>query len=398
MPRLSFISAAIVAFQFLFGPGAARAGEPADLSARLDDLERRQSEIFQQQASERGKVETFFQDKLLLGGFFESAVTGIWGNGTDTQFSATPNTLAINLAADLNGEVRFNSQLQLALSYPLQNPNNMDDASSFGLPSTRTFSLLSTGASLPQAYLEYSTDPSFYVQIGRGYAPFGIAFQTRDLVLFRRRGGPQLINANTSGTLVIAAGIWGGAHLGGSFRLGEDQWGYDAYSLTPVSNPSTLGAGARAWFKLAGGATFGVSSQIAKRGQYTYEALGADLTAKAGEAGLDAECAVNYTGAGVGSSSTFYAEPYYDFFGGKLLFYLVADYLSASTATTTDPAGNVPDPYEKWAFGGGINWLPYQFTRFRLGVLFYDYTGPSANLGGAVRDYWSLDLSAGVEF
>jgi hypothetical protein len=45
-----------------------------------------------------------------------------------------------------------------------------------------------------------------------------------------------------------------------------------------------------------------------------------------------------------------------------------------------------------------VNWLPYSFTRFRFGLLYNDYVGSTATLAGADRNYFSLDLSAGVEF
>ena len=45
-----------------------------------------------------------------------------------------------------------------------------------------------------------------------------------------------------------------------------------------------------------------------------------------------------------------------------------------------------------------MNWLPYSFTRFRLGLLYNDYVGSTDDQADTERNYFGLDLSAGVEF
>jgi hypothetical protein len=377
---------------------AGNAGNSSDVQNRLNDLQQRQDEMFKQLESEQRKVQTFIDDRLYFGGFFESAVTGIWGNNTGTQFSVTPQNLALNLAADLNDSLRFNSQVLFTLSNPLQNPDNDSNAPAIGLPVNRQFGGFTTSTSISQAYIEYGSTPEIAFQIGRGYTPFGIAFQQRDLVLFRRRGGPQMINANFSGDVVIAAGSWTGIHIGGTSRLTHAQWGYDLYSVAPASNASSLGGGARLWTDVIPLLTIGFSTQEAKRHGYTYEAVGADAKMKVGRAGFDSEYAANYTASGVGVSRSYYIEPYYTFFGEKIVLYGVADYLDDPVSETIGLTETSFDPYQKWELGGGINWLPYTFTRFRIGLLYNDYVGANANDGGANRNYFSLDLSAGVEF
>ena len=313
---------------FLSVCGAQAADSPnSDVQQRLSDLERKQDEIFKQLNSEQGKVTTFLNDKISLGGFFETAMTGLWGPQTKTQFAVTPTNFALNLAVDFNEQVRFVSQTLATAEYPLNNPDNDIDAPSVGLPSTRQFDLITTSLSLPQAYIEIGTKPEFSLQVGRGYVPFGIAFQNRDLVLFRRRGGPQMINANNPGNIVIAAATWSGAHLTGTVRLKEGQWGYDAYSLTPASNPSTMGGGARLWVDATSHLTVGASSQVFDRHGFTSTTVGADLKYKNGAVGMDAEWATDYTASGFGVSTSYYAEPYVSLFSEKFLIYLAADYL-----------------------------------------------------------------------
>jgi hypothetical protein len=144
--------------------------------------------------------------------------------------------------------------------------------------------------------------------------------------------------------------------------------------------------------------TLGFSTQIGKRAGPTYEALGTDLKLKIERLGMDTEYAVNYSMTGVGVSRSLYIEPYYTFFNEKLLIYIAADYLDNPLGGLIGVTGTLSDPFQKWLLGGGINWLPYQFTRFRLGFLFNDYPGSTASLSGANPNYCSLDLSAGVEF
>jgi hypothetical protein len=179
--------------------------EQTDLEGQVREVERKQDEIFQMFSSEEGHVGAFLKDHLSLGGFFETAISGVFNPNSSTLFSATPNNFAINLAADYNEAIRFNSQFQFEVAYPLDNPNNNPNASLVGLPNSRTFGGFTTSPTLPQAYLEYGRNPEFVVQVGRGYDPFGIAFQQRDLTLFHRRGGPQMIMANTSTSIAIAS-------------------------------------------------------------------------------------------------------------------------------------------------------------------------------------------------
>jgi hypothetical protein len=393
----AFFALAIIA---IASDSLVQAQDSSNIQQRLDDLEQTQDEIFQQLTSEQGKVGTFLDDRLSIGGFFETAVTGIWGNGTRTQFSTTPNNLALDLSAVFSDSFRFNSQTLFTLSYPLDNSDNDPNAASLGLPASRGFDLLTTAVTVPLAYFEYGSNPEIAVQAGRGFAPFGIAYQLRDLVLFRRRGGPQMIgaNANTPGNVVIASGTWSGVHLGGSFRALKGHLGYDLYTLTPGSSTGTIGGGARAWIDLLPSLTWGVSTQAAKMHGYTFEVIGTDLKLKTGRFGMDMEYAAHYSASGVGVARSYYAEPYYTFLNEKFLIYGAVDYLGNPFGETIGLVSTGLDPYEKFELGGGVNWLPFSYTRFRLGLLYNDYVGSTANLAGAERNYFSLDLSAGVEF
>ena len=79
------------------------------------------------------------------------------------------------------------------------------------------------------------------------------------------------------------------------------------------------------------------------------------------------------------------------------ILYAFADYLDHPN-NLTNLTATLPDPYRKWELGGGVNWLPTSFTRYRLGFTVAEYVGDTAVIAASDRDYWSLDLSAGVAF
>lgn len=369
--------------------------DSGSLADRIRNLEKRQDEMFQQFLSESRNVGTFLNDKISFGGLLDTAISGVWGDTTKTQLSATPTALAFNLAAELEGGFRFNSQTQFAMNFPLLNPHNDPRAVDIGRPPTRQFGNFETVVTVPQAFLEYSTSPEVVIQVGRGYVPFGIAFQLRDFVLFRRRGGPQLITGTEADDVVIASSNWTGIHLSGSLRVSQGQWGYDAYTVTPNTNPRSIGGGLRAWYSPSSAVTVGASTQVGKQGGSTYTSIGTDLRLRLDRFGADAEAAVNVK-TNLSDSSSYYVEPFYTFLGESVLVYGVFDYLD-NPGNFTEP-GMLPDPYQRWVFGGGINWLPSHFTRFRLGLLYNDYVGANASVAGQYRNYYALDLSAGVEF
>ena len=373
----------------------ARGDDLSEVQKSIQELRDQQDDLLQQM-SENDKVKTFLNDQINIGGFFDGvATTAIWGPETRTQLSTSSDVLALNLAAQINDEIRFNTQLLFSAVYPLQNPNSNSRASAFGLSETRRFSFLETTTTLPQAYMEYSADSAVAVQVGRGYVPFGTAFQQRDLALFRRRGGPQMLNANTSGNVVLLSSIWSGVHLKGSLRLGlvkEGQWGYDLYSITPSSSPTTIGAGARAWFELTPQFHFGFSTQEAKRGGQTYDAFGVDTNIRVNRLGIDLEGIFNRSGSSEGNPKSFYLEPYISLLSEKITLYGAVDYIDSPTAQLDVDPAVLSDPYERWEYGGGINWLPYHPTRIRLGFLYNNYTQVKG------RNYSNVDLSVGLEF
>lgn len=357
------------------------------------EVENRTSEFQSQWLEGQGQVRSFFTNTVLIGGFFESGLTGLEGPDTGSQISANSHILGLNVTANLNPQFRFVSQVLTGLSYTFQNPHNNPALS----PPKRQFHSLSIGATVAQGYIEYLHSPGFRVQAGLGYVPFGYALQQRELVLFRRRGGPQLTAASGSNSVGIAFPLWMGVHVLGAFPSGNQDWGYNLYSFSPFTNSGTLGAGSRLWWRPAHQFNLGISAQTGKEVDDPYLSYGTDLNLKQGRWGLTAEYARNEV-SHQSTNETYYAEPFLTFHDDTFVVYLAADYLNNANYTSVKGDASVRDPYERWSKGGGVNWLPLPFVRLRLGYLQHDYQGNTATIQGQNRDYESYDLSASVAF
>jgi hypothetical protein len=272
--------------------------------------------------------------------------------------------------------------LTISMQNPHNNPGNTQSHRQFG-----TFAF---GAIPAQAYAEYSVSSAFIVQTGLGYVPFGHALQQREPFLFIRRGGPQL-----AGSVGIASPLWMGVHIQGVFSRDESHLGYNLYTFTPPANTKTLGGGGRLWWSPNEKMTFGLSSQTGKLTNDAYTSHGADVVFQSGSSGVKLEYGRSQLASGASAPVSYYIEPFYGF-GGAWVVYGVADYLDNPTNVMT--AASVPDPYQKWVLGGGVNWLPVSNARFRLGLLSHDYVGDTATINGQSRKYYNLDLSCGVAF
>jgi hypothetical protein len=389
-----------------------------EIEERLNSVEQRQKEIERRTTEGPGLVRPFLRDSIYLGGFFEHATLGIWGPDTKTQVSATLNILGLNITAELTNNLRFSTQLVSGLTFPLQNIDNDPRGATLGLPESRRFSSPTFGAVVPQGYVEYQSDEKVNLQGGVGYAPFGIALQQKEWTLFKRRGGPQFIAPaagerggppqlllSTAGgsAVTIANANWSGVHFYGYQYLNGGRFGYNAYTLTPVSNPRTLGAGARLWWQPSETLTLGLSSQLGKRSGDTYKALGTDIKIILEDFGIDAELARNISESK--DPWTFYLEPHLTFFHGAFIVYIAIDYLENTLNSTVAPIGSgggirgpLEDPNQEWVWGGGVNWLPTPLVRVRLGFFAHDYTGDTALISQQERDYYNIDASIGVAF
>ena len=88
-------------------------------------------------------------------------------------------------------------------------------------------------------------------------------------------------------------------------------------------------------------------------------------------------------------------EPAIYAFDEKFLFYVFGDFLCDPRNKTNNI---LDDKYKRWEYGGGFNWIPTSYTRFRIGLTYNDYIGNQSIINGKNRDFISLDLSAGVAF
>jgi hypothetical protein len=383
---LFFALAAVLARPAICAPAPSFQEQIDQLKSRIDELQSSQQSLSLNVSENRNPVHSFLADDLAIGGFFESGIDLFTGPDTRTQVSAPSHVVGLNLSAELSENFRFVSQLLTTLNFPLVNMENDPRAAALGLPSSRKIQGATTAAAPTQAYVEYTGSDLVHIQGGLGYVPFGYALQQRELVLFVRRNGPQLLS-----DVNYVSPLWSGVHIGGSFFTGSSRMGYDAYSFVPLQTTNTLGGGARLWWtspfeKISGG----ISTQLGKRPDSdTYRSFGADL-----EAHLDPFTVISeavYTFLHAEDAWTAYVEPRLSI-SRDVLLYVFADY-------GDDPVNalsTLAEPYRRLEYGGGLNWLPIPRTRFRLGFYNLDYLGSTQTLSGQKRDLIVLDLSAGV--
>lgn len=361
-----------------------------DLQKRIEDLEKQQEQLLLEASEPRPMVNSFLNDNLTFGGFFEPGYTTVTGPDTDLQ-SASSNFLGINLAADFQSHFRFVAQFLTAITVNMDNPHNDPRANLVGQEDQREFKNVFFGSSLTQGYIEYIKSRAFNVQMGLGYVPFGYALQQRELVLFIRRGGPQILR-----TSELVSPLWSGFNIYGSVPWNKKEVGYNLYTFTP-SNRRAPGVGARGWAasedrKITGG----ISVQVGKSDIETAEIVGTDIKLDLFPVVIVAEYAQHISKEQ--DPWSIYVEPSIYILNEELLLYVFGDYANSSLNETGSGSVAISDPYAKWEYGLGLNWLPTSYTRFRLGLTFYDYVGKTSTIMGQNRDYTGIDLSAGIAF
>lgn len=364
------------------------------LEKRVRELERALEESQGNFAPDR-PVQSYLSTNVHLGGFTETGMTGIFERDHGAQAAVSSSALGINLGAEFSESLRLSSQFLTAISIPLANPHDDPRASTYGISSRREFGAYSLGTLVTQAYLEWEGSDAFRVSGGIGYAPYAISFQQLELVLFVRRGGPQLLR---SGSELVHL-LWQGVHVRGSFNPSSFRWGYNVYTFSPASHTQMLGVGTRLWASsLKNAVTIGFSTQTAARGAATYTTAGPDLRLRWGPLTVTSELAKSY---GPGAQPwSFHFEPDVDVYRQAVLLYVFGDYFESVFNRTGGLPGTTTgaaDPFKKWEYGAGANWLPTSFTRLRLGGTYNQYVGSyAANPDG--RNYWQLDASVGVAF
>lgn len=382
--------------QASLGETAARKTKLAELKQRLSDLEKQQLELENWYKDfyilENKQVSPFLKEKILIGGYFETGIMNIFGPVTKNQTAADQHVLGLNLTADFSEKLRFVTQALTVINIPILNLNNNPNLT----PSQRTFSRLTSSAYILQGYLEYRYNEFFNMQSGLGYAPFGIAFQQREAYLFHARGGPQVISNDDGFNITSASALWMGLHFYGLLPFLETKTiGYNLYTMTPGSNVATLGMGGRLWWTLNEYATVGTSFQSAKKTHGSYFAHGLDINIKYNQFGLLGEYGTVVNTQALDAES-YYVEPYYKFFEDHWLVYVSIEYLR--TLDRFDVFTQIPDPFEKYVYGTGVNWLPLPNTRFRLGYLKHEYLKETDSQNGQNKNFESIELSLAIAF
>ena len=381
--------------------------DAAALTKRVETLEneirglrRLQEEAFVRSSESSSSVQSFLSDRLTIGGFFEPAFQAILSSGGQTRAAETSNALGLNFSAVFSSHLRFITQAITTLQFPLTNEHSDPRGRSIGLPGRREYGEPVSGSVVPQGFVEYHDTAAFVVQGGVGYVPFGIAAQLREPVLFYRRGGPQVVR-----TPDLITPIWSGIHLQSTLLTTYGTLTGHLYSFTPVISPrpdpdtGVPGGGARLqWASPDDDVRIGASSQVRKHLGNSEHALGIDAQWVRSAMVVTFE-AVSTRLRGTTPWSV-YLEPAVPLnAAGSVLLYFFGDYADASQNQTGTGPRAIDDPYRKWEYGAGLNWLPVSATRLRVGYARNDYVGSTAHPdGGASRDYHAVDLSAGVAF
>ncbi len=388
---------AVTIFSLTFIAQASLASEKiAELQQRLHDLEMQQKEIEDWYTNfyllGKDRVGSFLDNKIFLGGYFETSISNISGPDMQTQTSSNNQALGISVTAELNENIRLVTQTLTAGGIPLRNQHNNPNLT----PSHREYSGYVFGSLLAQGYLEYRPGNFFNLQAGLGYIPFGIAYQQREPVLFKKRGGPQML-LNDDGTGVgISSALWMGLHIYGFLPFEKKSMGYNLYTVPPASKVNMIGAGGRLWWAVSENLKTGVSFQYGEKVQSSYLSQGVDIDFKHSNYGFLSEYAVvDYSGNDL-SAKSYYFEPYYKLFEGRWVVFVNIEYIKLPTRV--DAATQTPEPIEKRFYGAGVNWLPLPTTRLRLNYLKHDYIKETDSIDGQKRDYAQVELSMAVAF
>lgn len=380
---------------FAAEPKATDGDSIKDIEQRIIELEQRQKEMNTWYENfyllGKGRVAPFLGESMSIGGFFETAVTHLYGPDMETQTSGNIHTLGLNLAAQFNEKTKFVTQSVTRLLIPLKNLNNNPNLT----PPERGFVGYSFSSIVAQGYLEYRMSDFFTVQSGLGYTPFGIAAQQSEPQLFRLRGGSQIIAYDDGDTIGILSPLWTGLHFYGVLPVNRNL-GYNLYTFTPVNKASTLGTGGRLWYKASEYAMIGASVQSGEHAKGHFFSHGFDVDLKYNNCGFVSEYGHATNSGDVLDAEFYYFEPYMKFAEDRWLFFLNAEYIN--TLERTDVVTHLPDPVKKWQYGGGFNWLPIPNARLRLTYLYHNYIDEADTISGQERDYNVIDFSTAVAF
>ena len=364
----------------------------AALTKRVEELEKQQEELLLDSHDPSTKVNSFLRNNLTIGGFFEPAFTIVHGEDTHFQATNSSNILGLNLAADYSPKVKFVSQFLTGFTFNYLNQHNDPRAALIGLPKSREFSGINFGAILSQGYLDYRFNEHYSLLSGIGYVPFGFYPQERELVLFIRRSGPQLLRSSN-----LISALFNGFNFQAHFNRDSSNVGWNAYTINRLEDVKRPGLGLRLWGKKNDNTLqWGLSYQGSKIVQKIENTFGIDLRSAIGKFILTSEYARHIIKGN--DVWTYYVEPSYFVYQEEILAYVFFDYADIPTNKTGAGASAVLDPYAKYEYGTGINWLPTSYTRIRAGVTLHNYVEKKLVVTTQERDYVTFDLSAGVAF
>lgn len=373
------------------------------LSATLNAKEEKASAPAPDQTDQlmaAGLLESFLSgasEKVKFGGYLRAVLDGQFGKDTARQIVFEKSILDLLVRADPMERLSIFSHIEFAGENEIENTN----------AAWRTKSGFRNEIKLEIGTFAYHFSDLFVLTGGRFVSPFGIINVEHFEPVILMNSKPLSLGEVETSRFPIFDRDADGLQLSGSKFIGSrqsHQIGYSGYLFTSDSDPLSLGGGGRFFLNLKDGlVNLGVSNQTAQRGGQTYIAMGGDVKLRWKNFVVRSEF-IRSLIEGASDQTSYYVQPAYGFFDGKLVLFAMLDYLDDPLGTTrvdhdqNENTASIADPIKHYRYTGGINYLPWTYLRARLEFHWHDYRGATAILGGLSRDYYNPQVSVVVSF
>jgi hypothetical protein len=360
-------------------------GKIEQIEGRLDEVEQHQVE----ELTRKGQLSAFHADKIKFGGFIDTLFNGRFGYSTPTE-GAFDSEVVLQVAADVTEKLRA-----VTATFVDFRTNFIDQHSPF-----RTNNGVSVVVEPKILFGEYRFKDQLILKAGRFTAPFGIINQEFFSPQLLRHDLPQIVRGFT-----VFDTLPSGVQLYGTYPIRDSKVGYNAYAASLSSNTTDVGGGGRLFYSSPNELlTVGVSSQTGERGSQLFSALGSDLKLNWRNFVLRTEYLWSFLDSS-NDQNGFYVQPALKFFKDKLILFGQIDYLNDTLGIfqLVDHDRNpltpsIADPFKKFEYTAGINYLPWPFLRNRLEFTWNNYVGSRRKLGSNSRDYFGIQASSTLSF
>lgn len=360
-------------------------GKIEQIEGRLEEVEQHQVE----EITRKGQVSAFHSEKIKFGGFIDALFNGRFGYSTPTE-GAFDSEVVLQVAADVTEKLRA-----VTATFVDFRTNFINQHSPF-----RTNNGVSVVVEPKILFGEYRFKDWLILKAGRFTAPFGIINQEFFSPQLLKHDLPQIVRGFT-----VFDTLPSGVQLYGTYPIKDSKIGYNAYAASLSSNTTDVGGGGRLFYSLPNDLiTVGVSSQSGERGSQLFSALGSDLKLNWRNFVLRSE----YLWSFIDSSNDqngFYVQPALKFLKDKLILFGQVDYLNdtlgifqLSDHDRNPLTPSIADPFKKFEYSLGLNYLPWPFLRNRLEFTWNNYIGSRRRLSGSNRDYFGIQASSTLSF